>query len=226
MKLTDDDAILVLDTSAPLACVGVARGRRVCAEVQLVESRRHAELLPAALEKVLALANCDFSSLSAIAVGKGPGSFVGLRVAMATAKGIALAQRIPLFGIDTLAALAGADDVPNGEGVAFLDARRGEIYAQRVSRRGESVFSCAQPVAIAPNAIADHFFPSTFRVGNGLALLPQTPVDTVDIEAQGPTVQGLARAFWTLHAAGIKDERHELVPAYCRAPDAKLPSVR
>ena len=227
MKVNQDDSILFLDTSSPSACVGVWSQRRVCSEVHLSETRRHAELLHSAIEEALALAACDFDALTAIVVGQGPGSFVGLRVAIATAKGIALARGIPLFGVGTLVSLAGVDSVPSGAGIALIDARRGEVYAQLVAREGESVQATGEAIAVVPATVRDRFTEASFWVGNGVALLPpSTNTNVIEIDVAGPTVGGMARAFWTRVAAGhvVADERDMLLPAYCRAPDAKLPA--
>lgn len=225
------NSILFLDTSSPTACVGVWSQNRISAEVKLRESRRHAELLHDAIEESLALASCDFSSLDAIVVGKGPGSFVGLRVAMSTAKGIALARGIPLFGLDTLVTLAGGDGIPAGTGVALIDARRGEVYAQLAERKGEQVRSRGRAIALAPSALRERFPNPSFWVGNGVALM--SPCDAegapaIEIDVAGPTLAGMARAFWTRYEDGDipGDERDSLLPAYCRAPDAKLPEQR
>jgi tRNA threonylcarbamoyladenosine biosynthesis protein TsaB len=68
--------------------------------------------------------------LDAVAIGAGPGSFTGLRIGMATAKGIAFAAKCPLWAVSSLGALAHAALVEEpGTIVALLDARRGEIYA-------------------------------------------------------------------------------------------------
>lgn len=227
MKMNPEDSILLLDTSSPSACVGVWSQNRVCSEVQLSETRRHAELLHAAIEEALALAVCDFEDLTAIVVGQGPGSFVGLRVAIATAKGIALARGIPLFGVGTLVSLGGADNVPSGAGVALIDARRGEVYAQPVARKEERVQAIGEAIAIAPSAVRERFTEASFWVGNGVALLPpETSINAIEIDVAGPSVRGMARAFWTRVAADqiVGDERDILLPAYCRAPDAKLPA--
>ena len=69
-------------------------------------------------------------ALDALAVGHGPGSFTGIRSAVAAARGLALAAALPVLGVGTLEALAAA--VPDAEGtlVAAIDARRGQVYAQ------------------------------------------------------------------------------------------------
>lgn len=215
---------LLLDTSAPEACVGLLVGGEVKAEVRLSETRRHAEALPDAVAGALEAAGVSMRELGAVAVGRGPGSFVGVRVAIATAKGICLARRIPLVGVGTLVALAGADEVPDGEGLGVLDARRGELYVQRVRRTPGVLVAVDEARSISPEEASGLVPASGFVVGNGLELLggarPAGPV----VAVQGPSARGLAWALVGRLKEGVSDELFSLVPAYCRAPDAKLPS--
>lgn len=115
---------LILDTACPRALVALARDGVVLSEVYLHEYRRHGELLAGAIEACLSQAGCQMSELKAVAVGQGPGSFIGVRVAMAHAKGLCMALQIPLVGFNTLAGI----ENPGADGVA-IDARRGEYYA-------------------------------------------------------------------------------------------------
>jgi tRNA threonylcarbamoyladenosine biosynthesis protein TsaB len=109
--------------------------------------------------ELLARASIDWSALERIAVGLGPGTFTGLRVGVATARGLAQSLEIELVGVSSLRALAegilGAEPEPDGSYsdrvLAVLDARRGEAFAAayRVSDRG-SVEELVPPRALAP----------------------------------------------------------------------------
>lgn len=217
-------AWLLLDTSAPEACVGVLVGGQVRAEVRLAETRRHAEALPDAIARAVEDAGTSLTDIGGVAVGRGPGSFVGVRVGIATAKGICLARRIPLVGVSSLVALAGRDGVPDGEGLCVLDARRGELYVQRVRRTQGALTPVDEPRALPPDDAAAEVAGAGFVVGNGLELLgdarPAGPV----VPAAGPSALGLEWALKARLVEGGGDELFSLVPAYCRPPDAKLPS--
>ena len=78
--------VLLLDTAMPSGVVALARDEEILSEEALGESRQHGEKLSGAIENVLVGAQVRMSELDGIAVGVGPGSFVGVRVAMATAK--------------------------------------------------------------------------------------------------------------------------------------------
>lgn len=130
--------VLGLDSATLTAGIAIIDGDRVLAEARHDQSGRTADLL-VTLDAVCKRAGVSPMELDAIAVGAGPGSFTGLRIGMATAKGIAFAAQKPLWAVSSLAALAhdGAAHLANeqlfpyldGIVVAVLDARRGEVFA-------------------------------------------------------------------------------------------------
>lgn len=227
--MSSGDPWLMLDTSGPVACVGICAEGRVLGETALHESRRHAEELPGAIERALADAMLGFTDLRGVGVGQGPGSFVGVRVAIAKAKGICIARSIPLRGISGLLAMAAAAGLPDGDGWAWLDARRNEYYAQPVRRHGDRVMALDAPKTLSPAALRAAVANAGFGIGNGLpALFEGTVPDSVQA-AGGPTVQGLWAAMLADEASAGEsatslDAASSLVPVYCRPPDAKLPS--
>ena len=115
---------LILDTACPRALVALAHQGRVLVEVYLDDYKRHGERLAGAIEACLQQANYRMTNLGAVAVGMGPGSFIGVRIAMAHAKGLCTALQIPLVGFNTLAGIEG-----HGAEQVAIDARRSEFYA-------------------------------------------------------------------------------------------------
>lgn len=121
--------ILGIDSATPIASVAVVDdtgGTRVLAEAQSDTAGHRADLL-VLIDQVCRTAGVAPTELDAVAIGAGPGSFTGLRIGMATAKGIAFAAGKPLYAVSSLAALAYPIDKPLV--IAVLDARRGELYA-------------------------------------------------------------------------------------------------
>jgi tRNA threonylcarbamoyladenosine biosynthesis protein TsaB len=94
-----------------------------------IAPRRHAELILPMIESLLAEAGLARKQLDGIAVGRGPGAFTGVRLAIAVAQGLALALDIPIVPVSSLAALA--HDAPDAGAaiLAIIDARMGEVYA-------------------------------------------------------------------------------------------------
>lgn len=127
--------LLALETSTEGCSVALLADGAVHSRSE-VAPRRHAELLLPMCEGVLADAGLRRSQLDAIAVGRGPGAFTGVRLAISAAQGIALALDIPVVPVSSLAALALEAPADAGSILAVIDARMGEIYAG-VFRRGD-----------------------------------------------------------------------------------------
>ncbi len=126
-----DDArdLLALDTSTPVGSVSVGRTDRLLAEVVMGVAVRHAEALMPAVDFALARAGLTPQALGAIAVAGGPGSFTGVRIAGAAAKGLARALGVPLYAYSGLLALAAGAAASDRPVCALFDARREEVYA-------------------------------------------------------------------------------------------------
>jgi tRNA threonylcarbamoyladenosine biosynthesis protein TsaB len=143
--------VLGLDTATSAIGIALVDDDCVLAEARHATSARGADLL-VKIDELCRSLGLGPDALDAIAIGAGPGSFTGLRIGMATAKGIAFAANRPLWAVSSLAALA--DDAchelastprfePDGAICAVLDARRGEVFAG-LFRRG---------VALAPERV-------------------------------------------------------------------------
>jgi len=120
---------LALDTSTPVGSVAVGRGDRLLAEVVMGVAVRHAEALMPAIDFALGRAGVTPPGLGGIVVAGGPGSFTGVRIAGAAAKGLARALEVPLFAYSGLLALAAGAAACDGPVCALFDARRDEVYA-------------------------------------------------------------------------------------------------
>lgn len=114
--------------------------------------RRHAELSLPWAEQLLAEAGIAKAQLDAIAIGRGPGAFTGVRLAIAIAQGIALALDRPIVPVSTLAALA--LQAKGDRVLAAIDARMGEVYAAAFAREGDGVVALSREVVSPPDAIA------------------------------------------------------------------------
>ena len=132
-----------------------------------VAPRRHAELALPWAGELLAQAGVARSQLDAIAVGRGPGAFTGVRLAIALAQGIALALDRPLLPVSTLAALALR--APGERSIAAIDARMGEIYAAAFQRQGEGLVALAEEAVLAPDRYQAPDGDGWHGVGSGFA---------------------------------------------------------
>ncbi len=121
--------LLALDTSTPVGSVAVGSAGRLLSEVVMGVAMRHAEALMPAIDFALGRAGLTPAWLGGIVVAGGPGSFTGVRIAGAAAKGLARALEVPLFAYSGLEALAAGCAVYDGPVCALFDARRDEVYA-------------------------------------------------------------------------------------------------
>jgi len=130
--------LLALETATESCSAALLAGGRLLARSEIAP-RRHAELLLPMCEALLAEAGVRRVDLDAIAVGRGPGAFTGVRLAISAAQGIALALDIPVIPVSSLAALALQAPDNGADVLALIDARMGEIYAGRFRRTIEGV---------------------------------------------------------------------------------------
>ena len=122
--------ILSLDTSTQNCSVALHENGQLITQELVDEEGSHSKSLTLLIEKVMKTAGRALAELSAVAVSNGPGSYTGLRIGLATAKGICFALDKPLICLPTLQVLASAVDAPSGSLLLpMLDARRMEVYA-------------------------------------------------------------------------------------------------
>jgi tRNA threonylcarbamoyl adenosine modification protein YeaZ len=119
--------LLAFDTSIAVGSVAVGAGTELLASATLDDRREHASRLVPAIDKALERAGVRVTDLAGILVGEGPGSFTGVRVAAATAKGLAHALGVPVWPYSSLAAAALAEDASAVRYVLF-DARHDRVY--------------------------------------------------------------------------------------------------
>lgn len=120
--------ILALDTSTTYGSVALSKEEKIIAEYTLNSNKTHSERLMPIIAQLLKSSELTINEIDAVAVSIGPGSFTGLRIALATAKGICYGQRIPLIPISTLMSLA--NNVSGGDGFicVLLEAGRKQFY--------------------------------------------------------------------------------------------------
>ncbi len=135
--------LLSVDTSTPYESVALTIDGEIVVERGRLAKRGHGPGLLEDIDAALRAANLTLEDLDAFCTGLGPGSFTGVRIAMATLKGLAFATQKPLYGISTLDVLAAPFE--NFRPLAILDARRGEVYTEGF---GVSL-CCASPEFVA-----------------------------------------------------------------------------
>jgi tRNA threonylcarbamoyladenosine biosynthesis protein TsaB len=178
-------------------------------------ARGHQERLAPMARDVMAEAGLAFDQLDRIAVTVGPGSFTGLRVGIAFAKGLAFALGKPALGIGALEALAA-----QAQGLVFpaIDARRGQLYLQAFDDSAALMAPDAVTAEVAAARIAELSQGRPFTlIGSGAALLADFAPSASVIAAEGADARDVARLAVARAPGPLK-------PLYLRAPDAKLPA--
>lgn len=211
--------LLAIDCAATLcaACVYDAAAGRELGRQVLDLGKGHAEHLMAVIDDALKAAGTDFAGLDAVAVSVGPGSFTGLRVGVSTARGLALALKIPAIGVTTLEALAAEAlaAFPGRAVLAALDAGREEIHAAFYDKA--SVLTYGPTVATVAQAAAMATGNSAVLAGTAAAKIASVAGRGFDI---GPTSATADIAVYArLAAAKGAGERPK--PLYLRGADAK-----
>lgn len=212
--------VLAIDTALEACAAGVfdLEGRNPLASESRPLGRGHAEALMPLVARVMDAAEVDFCDLDRIAVTVGPGSFTGLRVGIAAARGLALATGKPAVGVSTLAAHAAPHRTPEEirTVVAAIDAHHDLVYFQIFGPEdpgAPAVLPCAEAVRAVPPGQA-------ILVGSGAALLaahwPGTLAPPVIDARRVPELTWIARLGAAADAARAVPK-----PLYLRAADAR-----
>jgi tRNA threonylcarbamoyl adenosine modification protein YeaZ len=215
--------ILAIDTAlgACAAAVLDSRAGAILASESAAMLRGHAEAVMPLIARVMDAGRCEFHDLDRIAVTVGPGSFTGLRVGIAAARGIALAAAKPAVGLTTLAAYAAphiAHDDKTAIAVA-IDARHQHVYLQIFGPGGHTLI--APRIAGIADAVRAAANGPVRIVGTGATMLAvawpsrEPPPVLVD-ESRAPDIVWVGRL-----AAAADEGTSEPKPLYLRAPDAQ-----
>jgi tRNA threonylcarbamoyladenosine biosynthesis protein TsaB len=132
--MADFDRVLVLETAGKVGQAALIAGEGVIAESKLGEERRRASDLALVVDELLRTVGWEPTSLTAVVVGLGPGSYTGLRVGLASAKALAYAVGCRFFGVETFAAIA--TRAPEGSISVIADALQGKLFRRDYRRSG------------------------------------------------------------------------------------------
>jgi tRNA threonylcarbamoyladenosine biosynthesis protein TsaB len=216
--------LLGLDTSTVASAACVLRADGEAFEVapdpgRLLGPPRHArELLPA-VARVMDASGLGWAELDGIAVGRGPGSFTGLRVGVATARALAQAHGLPLHPVSSLAALAAA--AGPGRVAALIDARRGELFAALYDGGVECLRAWVSPPERVVERLRAERAPVR-AVGDGAvrwrAVLDAGGIEVAPSDSPLHVVRALELCRLAAAVPGTAPEA--VLPDYLRDPDA------
>ena len=217
--------LLAFETSTEACSVALWRDGEALERFEIAP-RRHAELALPWAEALLADAGIARAQLDAIAVGRGPGAFTGVRLGVAIAQGIALALDLPVLPVSTLLALAARAPSASTRVLAAIDARMGEVYLGAFARDGDGAvdgWRALQAEAVgAPGLVALPDGDGWAGVGTGFdavdgALRARLGGRLAQVDAAAlPHAADVARLGAAMFARGEAIAPERLEPAYLR----------
>jgi len=223
--------ILALETATTVASIAIIDQDKVLGEVFLNTRKNHSEVLMPIVDKLLKFINREITDMEAFAVAIGPGSFTGLRIGLATAKGMAQALNKPVIGVPTLDGLARNLIDVNGLVCPILDARKNELYT--------AVYNCHEHVceritdymALSPQQLSERFakFDREITIlGDAVAPFGQLLINgesSISIASQAnrfPRAAQIAAIAQERLERGERDDLFKLAPLYIRRSEAEI----
>lgn len=189
---------------------------------------QHSQRLFVEIEGICREAAVDVPELEAVAVTIGPGSFTGLRIGLAAAKGLCMTSNKALVGVSTLAALAARIPYARLPVCALLDARKRQVYAGLYDTSQGMPIELAAPVAIDPAVlIQERLGQDTVYTGDGVEvyaeLIDAAPgAHRAPLHCARPHAGAVGVLAWSQLDRGDLVDLATAEPEYLRAPDAKI----
>ncbi|MZP29891.1 tRNA (adenosine(37)-N6)-threonylcarbamoyltransferase complex dimerization subunit type 1 TsaB [Heliobacterium undosum] len=172
--------VLGIDCSTRVTALAVVDDEQVVAETFLHNDRPHSKRLLPAIEQLLALAELSLADMAGLAVAIGPGSFTGLRIGLATVKGMAHPLGLPVVGVPTLEALVWNGWPFQGYICPILDARKNEVYTSLYRGGAGGLEKVGEDQAIAPKELLEQLrrrmeYSPVTPESSGASRAPQAP---------------------------------------------------
>ena len=222
--------ILAFETSAKAASVALLEGDKLLSESYQNTGMTHSQTLMVMAEDMLKQCGKTARDVDAVAVAEGPGSFTGVRIGVAAAKGFAWGREIPCYGVSTLEAMAQSLGIYDGYICPVMDARRSQVYnALFEADRGE-ITRIREDRAISMDDLAEDvkkLEKPVFWVGDGSILCYNTLLERVPSLVLPPEHRMHQRAVGVgiiaarQIRAGISGDAAALTPNYLRLSQAE-----
>ena len=222
--------ILAFETSAKAASVALTENGKLLGESYQNTGLTHSQTLMVMAEDTLKQCGKTAADVQAVAVAAGPGSFTGVRIGVAAAKGFAWGAQLPCYGVSTLEAMAESLGVYEGYVCPCMDARRSQVYNGLFCAEAGKLTRITEDRAIALSDLKEELKilkKPIFLVGDGAVLCYNTLKEEVPELVLPPEHRihqravGVAILAQHLAAAGIAPDGGELIPNYLRLSQAE-----
>jgi len=224
-----NEMFLVVDTATPAGSVALCRGTTLLGEIALNVGKNHTDRLLIIIQQLLTDAGLSVRQLDAFGVVLGPGSFTGLRVGVATVKGLALATGRPVVGVSSLAALATQVPFSAFPVCALLDARKSEVYAGLFGWENDRLQALGKEAVLPPARLLDSMDQDLVFVGDGALVYRELIVAHLGSRAHfvpWPLHMSRASSAAVLVLDGLRQGQaislESLSPVYIRLSEAEI----
>ena len=222
--------ILAFETSAKAGSVALLEDGKLLAESYQNTGLTHSQTLMAMAEDLLKSAGLSVKDVEAVAVAAGPGSFTGVRIGVAAAKGLAWGGQLPCYGVSTLESMARNLGAWNGFVVCAMDARRSQVYNAVFEAKDGTLTRLCEDRAISLEELGEELKnteKAIFLVGDGSILCYNTLKDSVKNLVLAPEhrmhqrATGVGLAAYEMILRGEPGDGKALEPNYLRLSQAE-----
>ena len=222
--------ILAFETSAKAASIAITDNGKLLGESYQNTGLTHSQTLMVMAEDLLKACNLSVKDVEAVAVAAGPGSFTGIRIGVAAAKGFAWGAELPCYGVSTLEAMARNLGVYQGYVVPAMDARRSQVYTAVFHAEKGILSRVEEDMAISLAELGGkikNYEEPVFLVGDGAVLCYNTLLEEVPGLVLPPEhrmhqrAAGVALAAQRMADDGDPGNGAELTPNYLRLSQAE-----
>ena len=222
--------LLAFETSAKAASVALTEDGKILGESYQNTGLTHSQTLMVMAEDLIKTCGFTPRQIEGVAVAAGPGSFTGVRIGVAAAKGFAWGAQLPCWGVSTLEAMALSMGIYEGYVLPVMDARRAQVYNALFRAEEGRLTRLCEDRAIALSDLAEEIKKleePIFLVGDGSDLCYNTLKETVPALVLPPEhrmhqrAAGVALAAEQMHREGVSGNAAELTPNYLRLSQAE-----
>jgi tRNA threonylcarbamoyladenosine biosynthesis protein TsaB len=221
--------ILAVDTATTSCSVAVVNHTSICAELTTHKKQTHSKHLMPLIDSVLKSAGFHIGDLDGFAVTVGPGSFTGLRIGIATIKGIASAVDKPAVGVSSLETLAWQCSHRSRLICPLLDARKAEVYGATYRFSEDRLIQQTPACAVGPGAFVREIMEPCVFIGSGAQLYQKKIQEALGDKAyfvadDQNIIRASTIALLSLNRFKINDTVRvtDLIPLYIRKSDAEI----